>query len=305
MCVRKVAKIVDLVGKGSKFAIWISLISNAILTLLKLTVGILFRSQVLIADGVHNAGDVFGSLVTFIAMKISKKPADEDHPYGHGRAEVLSAGIVAFILATAALFIIYESIAALSAPPGKASIFALGIALMSLTWKQFLYLYTIRIGRKNNSKGLIATAYDHLADIYASIAAVIGIGLALLGNIYGVNYFEYCDPIAGLVVSIFILKLVYTMAMETVDILMEKNVDQEKLDRFGEIILSIAEVKGIDRLTSREHGHYMLVDTEVSISGILSVQEGHDVCLKIKQSIMDKYPDVDEVLVHVNPWYET
>ncbi|WP_339370198.1 cation diffusion facilitator family transporter [Paenibacillus elgii] len=294
-------------GKGNNAsiaAVWISLISNIVLTLLKLAVGFLSGSQVLLADGVHNAGDVIATAAALSSMRISKRPADEDHPYGHGKAEVLGSAFVAIVLALAALFIGYHAAAALFEEPAEASVLALTAALVSLAWKQALYMYTIRIGRQTNSKGLIATAYDHLADVYASLAAVIGIALAMLGEAWSIPYLAYGDPLAGIIVSILVLKLAYSMGQEAFDVLMEKAVKPEKLGEYAALIQTIPQVKRIDRLRAREHGHYILVDLRVSIPGELTVQEGHDISRQIKRAIMERHADVDEVLIHLNPWYE-
>ncbi|KPV57339.1 cation diffusion facilitator family transporter [Paenibacillus sp. A3] len=291
-------------NNASIAAVWISLISNVVLTLLKLIVGFLSGSQVLLADGVHNAGDVIATAAALSSMRISKRPADEDHPYGHGKAEVLGSAFVAVVLALAALFIGYHAAAALFEEPAEASVLALTAALVSLVWKQALYMYTIRIGRQTNSKGLIATAYDHLADVYASLAAVVGIALAMLGEAWSIPYLAYGDPLAGIIVSILVLKLAYSMGQEAFDVLMEKAVKPEKLDEYAALIQTIPQVKRIDRLRAREHGHYILVDLRVSIPGELTVQEGHDISRQIKRAIMERHADVDEVLIHLNPWYE-
>ncbi len=291
-------------NNASIVAVWISLISNIVLTLLKLIVGSLSGSQVLLADGVHNAGDVIATAAALSSMRISKRPADEDHPYGHGKAEVLGSAFVAIVLALAALFIGYHAAAALFEEPAEASVLALAAALVSLAWKQALYMYTIRIGRRTNSKGLIATAYDHLADVYASLAAVVGIALAMLGEAWSIPYLAYGDPLAGIIVSILVLKLAYSMGQEAFDVLMEKAVKPEKLGEYAALIVTIPQVKRIDRLRAREHGHYILVDLRVSIPGELTVQEGHDISRQIKRSIMERHADVDEVLIHLNPWYE-
>lgn len=296
-----------MMGKGNNAsiaAVWISLISNIVLTLLKLAVGFLSGSQVLLADGVHNAGDVIATAAALSSMRISKRPADEDHPYGHGKAEVLGSAFVAIVLAIAALFIGYHAAAALFEEPAEASVLALSAALVSLAWKQALYMYTIRIGRQTNSKGLIATAYDHLADVYASLAAVVGIALAMLGEAWSIPYLAYGDPLAGIIVSILVLKLAYSMGQEAFDVLMEKAVKPEKLGEYAALIQTIPQVKRIDRLRAREHGHYILVDLRVSIPGELTVQEGHDISRQIKRAIMERHADVDEVLIHLNPWYE-
>ena len=294
----------DSYSKASILAIWISLISNIVLTILKLIVGFLFNSPVLIADGFHNAGDVIASGAALTSMRISKRPADEDHPYGHGKAEVISSAIVAIILGLAALYIAFEAVSALFEEPAKASLLALLTAFISLVWKQALYIYTIRLGKLTNSKGLIATAYDHLADVYASLAAVLGIGLALLGDLYDIHYLSYGDPIAGIIVSFLVLKLAYDIGKEALDVLMEKNISQQRLDDFALLINTIPEVKRIDRLRAREHGHYILVDLRVGVPGEMTIQEGHDVSRTIKKTIMEQYNDVDEVLIHLNPWYE-
>lgn len=168
-------------NSSSLIALWISLISNVVLTVLKVVVGYLFNSQVLIADGIHNAGDVIATFAALTSSLVSKKPADKDHPYGHGKAEVIASAIVAIILILAALLMVYKSVEALFEPAAEASIIALVAAFVSLIWKQGLYVYCIGLGKAQNSKSLIATANDHLADVYASIAAVVGIGATLIG----------------------------------------------------------------------------------------------------------------------------
>ena len=290
---------------SSLLALWISLISNVVLTVIKVVVGFLFNSQVLIADGIHNAGDVIATFAALTSSMVSKKPADKDHPYGHGKAEVIASGIVAIILALAALFMVYKSIEALFEPAVEASIIALVAAIISLIWKQGLYVYCIRLGREQNSKSLIATANDHLADVYASIAAVIGIGVALMGDRYDLPYTQYGDPLAGLIVSYFVMKLAYEMGEESIGVLMEKSLPAEKLNQLENIVRAIPQVKRIDRIRAREHGHYVIVDVRVSISNDLTIKEGHDISRIIKGSIMSEMKEVEEVLIHLNPWYES
>ncbi|PIC56296.1 cation-efflux pump [Sporosarcina sp. P12(2017)] len=288
---------------SSVLAIWISLISNIVLTILKLVVGFIFRSPVLLADGFNNASDVVASAAALTSMQISKRPADEDHPYGHGKAEVIGSSIVAIILGLASIYIAFEAAKALFAEPATASKIALLTAIVSLVWKYVLYIYTIRVGTAENSKALIATAYDHLADVYASLAAVVGIGLALIGDAYDWLLLSYGDPIAGIIVSIFVFKIAVEIGKDSIDILMEKSVDDDRLIAFEELIQSIPEVKRIDRLRAREHGHYVLVDIRIGVDGDLTVQEGHIISSRLRNLIMAKNEDVDEVLIHLNPWY--
>lgn len=290
--------------RQSTFAIWLSFISNIVLTAIKLGVGFLSNSPVLIADGVHNAGDVVATGAALSSMRISKQPPDEDHPYGHGKAEVLGAGGVAIILALAALYMAYHSVMVLFEPPHKTTVVALAAAAFSLILKQVLYVYTMAIGKRHRSSGLIATAYDHLADVYASIAAVIGIALGMLGDHYDIAILSYGDPIAGIVVAYLVLKLAIHMGKSSVDVLMEKNVDLDKMNELTELVKTVPEVKRLDRLRARDHGHYIIVDIRVGVAAELSVQEGHDISRNIKQTIMKHCSDVGEVMVHLNPWYE-
>ncbi|MEC0227150.1 cation diffusion facilitator family transporter [Paenibacillus alba] len=291
-------------NKSSVWAIWLSLISNIILTIMKIIIGLIFQSEVLLADGVHNAGDIIATVAALSAMRISKLPADEDHPYGHGKAEVLGSGFVAFILVLAALYIGYHATAAFFHEPLSPSYIALIAAFLSMIWKYVLYVYTMRIGLATSSKGLIATAKDHLADVYASLAAVVGIGLAFIGKSYGIHWLSYGDAAAGIIVSLLVLRLGVEMGKESFDILMEKTVDQQKLFQYSQLIQAIPQVKRIDRIRAREHGHYILVDARVSIPGELTIQQGHDITRAIKESIKEQHQDVDEVLIHLNPWYK-
>ncbi|MGO0059364.1 cation diffusion facilitator family transporter [Brevibacillus fluminis] len=288
----------------SVIALWISLFSNIVLTAVKIIVGYLFNSQVLIADGIHNAGDVIATFAALTSSLVSKKPADEDHPYGHGKAEVIASAIVSIILVFAALLMVYKSIEALFEPAAEASLIALYAAFISLVWKQVLYVYCIRLGKAQNSKSLIATANDHLADVYASIAAVTGIGATLIGEHYGIPLTDYGDPIAGIIVSYFVVKLAYEMGKESIGILMEKNLPEDQLLLFKHIVSTIPQVKRIDRIRAREHGHYVIVDIRVSVPNELTVKEGHDISRLIKKSIMNEHQGVEEVLVHLNPWFE-
>ncbi|HJV46050.1 MAG TPA: cation diffusion facilitator family transporter [Bacillota bacterium] len=290
--------------KQTSFALWVSLISNLLLTTLKIIFGFIFHSQVLIADGVHNAGDVVAVITAYISTKIARQPADEDHPYGHGKAEVIASGWVGIILGLSAIVIAYQSILSLFHPASEVHMITFIVALFSVLLKQSLYIYCIRVGKRTNSKSLIATAYDHLADVYASIAAMLGIGLALIGVQQDLEILKYGDPISGIIVSILVFKLAVHIGSESTHILMEKNLEEERIEEYIQTVSTIPEVCRVDRLRAREHGHYIVMDIRVSIPATLSIQQGHDISKKIKQTIMNQDESVQEVLVHLNPFYE-
>lgn len=287
------------------FIAWISLIFNFVLTVVKVLVGYIFHSTALLADGIHNGGDVIASLATLSSMKVANQPADKEHPYGHGKAEDISSSFISLILLIAGLYLIYESIVALFMPAKEANIWALLAAIVSLIVKGILYFYTMRYGKRTKSKSLIATAYDHLADVWASLAAAIGIGIAWVGNLYSIPYAVYGDPIAGIVVSILIIKVGVEMGIKSINVLMEGNVSAEQIEIYSNMIKTFPEVKRIDKLRAREHGNYILIDVRISVPGTLTIQEGHDITRQIRDSIMTKDPNVEEVLIHLNPWYAT
>ena len=282
----------------------IGLFSNLLLTFLKILIGILFNSQALVADGIHNAADVVASATSLGAMKVSHIPADDEHPYGHGKAEVIASGIVGILLGISAIFMSYRSVESLLRPTSEVHFVSLAVALLSLVWKRLLYVYTIGVGRKFRSKGLIATAYDHLSDVYASLAASVGIGLALIGQHFHISGSGYADPITGIVVSLLILKIAFMMGKEATDILMERNIPGDKLDAYRESVLSVPNVMRVDRIRARELGHYILVDVRASVPAEFTVQEGHDISRTIKEVILDSDKNVQEVLIHLNPWYD-
>jgi cation diffusion facilitator family transporter len=292
-------------GRKVSLAMWFSLLSNIFLTLTKIAVGLISNSQVLIADGVHNAGDVVGVIAALSSTKIARQPADDDHPYGHGKAEAIASGIVGLILAFSALIMVYQSIESLFKPATEAHMLAFIAAVVSVLLKQSLYGYCMRVGKKVKSKSLIATAYDHLADIYASGAAVLGIGLGLIGDKYGLDYLMYGDPISGIIVSILVMKLAIHIGRDSTNSLMDKNLDEETIKHYSILINSIQEVRRIDRIRAREHGYYIIMDVRVSIPAELSIQEGHDISRRIKQVIMESDKNVKEVLIHLNPYYES
>lgn len=285
------------------FAVWVSLMSNISLTFLKIVVGFVFKSQVLIADGVHNAGDVLASVAALTSTKLSKKPADKDHPFGHGKAEDIATGIVAFILVIATFIIVLKSVESFIHPVVETSLIALIAGVVSLIWKQGLYMYCLRIGKIQKSKSLIATAYDHLADVYASIAVCFGIGIALLGNIYDIPFSEYGDSVAGIVVSYFVLKLALKMGNEAIGVLMDKNISTSQLEQIITIVRKIPQVRRVDGIRAREHGHYIIVDLIVSVSKYTTVLEGDEIGRQIIQYIKLSIANVEEVFVYFKPWH--
>ncbi len=288
----------------AKKVAWISVISNILLTVGKLVVGWFGNSDAVFADGIHSAADVFASIIVLLVIKLANKPADKEHPYGHGKAEIIVSGIVGIVLFIVSLYVVYEAVTGFFHPIATPNILAMWIAVISYGAKEFLYRYSLKISKEQNSKAIEAIAYDHKADIVASIAAAIGVILSILGDKWNIGFLLYGDKVASMVVAYLIFKIAKEMLQEAFDILLERNVDSDILLDYRAIISSFPEVKRIDRIRAREHGHYVLVDLRISIDHYKTIKEGHDLSREIKQMLMKKYDNIEEVLIHLNPYFD-
>ena len=287
----------------AKRVAWISIWSNVILTVGKIVIGIIASSDALFADGIHSAADVFASVIVLLVLKVSNKPADLEHPYGHGKAEVIVSGVIGILLLLVSVYIVYEGIVGFFHPVESPNMIAFWIALFSYIAKECLFRYSMSVGKRVNSKAIEAVAYDHKADIVASLAAAIGIFLSYLGDKLGIGILLYGDKVASIFVAYLIFKISKEMLVEAFHILIERNVQPEMIEQFEAVILSFEEVRRIDRIRAREHGHYIIMDIRISIDQDKTIKEGHDLSREIKYSLKEKFENVEEVLIHLNPYF--
>jgi cation diffusion facilitator family transporter len=282
---------------------WISVISNIILTLGKLIIGWYGNSDAVFADGIHSAADVFASVIVLLVIKIANKPADKEHPYGHGKAEVIVSGIVGILLFLVSIYVVYEGIVGFFHEVETPSFLAMWVAIISYITKVILYRSSLKVANEHNSKAIEAIAFDHKADIVASIAAAIGVLLSIMGERFDILFLHYGDKAASIFVAYLIFKISKEMLMEAFDILLERNIDAGTLQEYINVVNEFQEVKRIDRIRAREHGHYILVDLRISIDHYKTIKEGHDLAKSIKGRLMERYDNIDEVLIHLNPYF--
>jgi cation diffusion facilitator family transporter len=287
----------------AKKVAWISVISNILLTIGKLTVGYFGKSDAVFADGIHSAADVFASVIVLLVIKIANKPADQEHPYGHGKAEVIVSGIVGILLFIVSIYIVYEAIVGFFHPISTPNIMAMWVAIISYGTKEILYRYSLKIGKQYSSKAIEAIALDHKADIVASVAAAVGVMLSIIGDKFNLPFLLYGDKVASIVVAYLIFKIAKEMLKESFDILLERNIESDILNEYISLISSFSDVKRIDRIRAREHGHYVIVDLRVSINHDKTIKEGHDLSREIKKVLMNKHDNIEEVLIHLNPYF--
>jgi len=287
----------------AKKVAWISVISNIILTIGKIIIGWYGRSDAVFADGIHSAADVFASVIVLLVIKIANKPADKEHPYGHGKAEVIVSEIIGILLLLVAIYVAYEGVSGFFHEVESPSFLAMWVALCSFITKIILYRSSLRVAKENQSKAIEAIAFDHKADIVASIAAAIGVLLSIIGEKFDIHFLLYGDKAASIFVAYLIFKIAKEMLTEAFDILLERNINTETMQEYIAVVNEFKEVKRIDRIRAREHGHYVLVDLRISIDHFKTIKQGHDLAKSIKGKLMDQNDNIHEVLIHLNPYY--
>jgi cation diffusion facilitator family transporter len=286
----------------AQFGAWVGIIGNLILAGIKLLIGIWGKSQAMIADAVHSASDVVGSVAVLIGLRAAERPPDEDHPYGHGKAESVAAIIVSVLLALIGFEIGMSSVRSLFAPLEAPAVIAVWAAIGSMIVKELMFRYKYNLGKKLNSQSLIANAWEHRSDVYSSFAALIGIGGAIVGGRFGIPWLLYLDPIAGIFVSGLVLKMAYHILMESIHSTLDHVLHEEETVDLRREIESVPGVIRIDTLRAREHGHYQIVDVKLSVDPHITVEEGHRIGKRVKQTILQSFPDVRDVFVHINPY---
>jgi len=271
--------------------------------LMKGIVGFMAGSKALIADAVHSASDVAGSFAVLIGLRAAKMPPDDDHPYGHGKAESIAAIIVSVLLMIVGVEIGISSAKSIyygvEQPPAGYALIAI---IISMIVKEAMFQYKYRLGKQLGSQALITNAWEHRSDVYSSLAAFVGVGGAMLGAYFGIGYLVYLDPIAGLVVSVMVLKMGYSLVMEAIHNTMDHVLHQEDAEELLKTVQRVKGVIAVDDLRAREHGHYVIVDVKISVNPRITVMEGHDIAKAVKQTLMKRFFHVSDVFIHVNPY---
>ncbi|MBG9448534.1 cation transporter [Cytobacillus firmus] len=289
--------------KKAEFAAIIGIVGNIILAALKWGIGVYSGSKALVADAVHSSSDVAGSFAVYLGLRAAKQPPDEDHPYGHGKAELIAAIIVAVLLFLVGIEIGKSSFESFFSPIEPPKAIAIAAVVVSIVVKEAMFRYKYNLGKKLNSDALIVNAYEHRSDVYSSIAALIGIGCAIIGGRMGIEWLEYADPVAGLIVSLMILQMAWRLGKESIHSTLDHVLHEEDTLEMRKTAESVDHVKRIDELHAREHGHYVIVDIKVSVDPNMTVEDGHRVGKEVKLKLL-QLENVQNVFVHINPFSE-
>ncbi|MCK4852493.1 MAG: cation transporter [Candidatus Omnitrophica bacterium] len=277
--------------RGARIGIW----TNLLLFILKIFAGVFGRSQAMIADAVHTAGDSMTSVGVLIGFKIARKPPDTHHPFGHGRAESISAKIISLILILLGLKVGYDSLKILiSGDIPTPKTVALVVACFSIVIKEITYRQVVSLSRKIKSTSLMADAFHHRSDEFSSIAVLTGIAGARLG-------WAFMDPVAGIVVSAIILKIGIGSFHAAYDELMDAAPPEELKKEIEKTAGNCEGVVDVKKIMVRKSGIEFFTEITVGIDGGKTVREGHIITMKLRRDIFKNIPNVRETIVHVEP----
>jgi cation diffusion facilitator family transporter len=275
---------------------YVSIIINVLLSLIKFLAGIFGRSAAMVSDAVHSLSDVLSTIVVIVGVRISGKASDADHQYGHERMECVAAVILATLLFIVGLGIGWAGIQKIvsKAEIAVPSVMALVAAVLSIALKEGMYWYTRAAAVKVRSDALMADAWHHRSDALSSIGSLVGIGGAMLG-------FPILDPIASVVICLFIVKVSFEIFKDATDKMVDKACDDETIEAMKNVISGIDGVKGLDLIHTRLFGSKIYVDIEISADGELNLKQAHGIAENVHHTIEEKFADVKHCMVHVNP----
>ena len=286
----------DLANKGIQTTI-IGILTSIILAAIKAVAGIWGNSYALIADAIESTSDVFTSLIVLTGLKIATRPADETHPYGHGKAEPFAGILVSAALFIAAIVIIVQSIHEIITPHHAPAAFTLIVLVAVVITKEFLFRYIIKVGNSVDSVAVKNDAWHHRSDAITSGAAFIGISIALIG---GPGY-EEADDYAALGASLIIIYNAYGLFKPALFEIMDTAPSQVFVKKIIDVSLKVEDVVAIDKCFARKMGLQYYIDMHVIVDGNITVHKGHQISHNVKNKLVNSFPNVSDVLIHIEP----
>ncbi len=278
-------------------ATYFSLIGNAALAVVKALAGFFGNSYALIADAIESTTDIFSSFLVLLGLKYANKPADENHPYGHGRAEALVTFLVVGFLITSAGIIAHESIINIQTPHDLPKSWTLIVLGMIIVWKEVSFQMVMKKAKETNSSSLKADAWHHRSDAITSVAAIIGISIAIfLGKGY-----EAADDWAALLASFFILYNSYLIFRPALGEIMDEHLYDDLIVDVRKVAQQVEGIVTTEKCFVRKAGMVYHVDLHAVVNAQITVKEGHDIAHQLKDTLRDQIPQLGHVLIHIEP----
>lgn len=275
---------------------------NAFLVVIKLFFGYWGHSDALVADGYHSLSDFLTDFMVLFFVGIAYKKADKDHPYGHGKFETIASVLIAFVLLIVALGIGYEAVVKIIDTFNgeilpRPDVWTIVVAAVSILAKEFCYRYTIGVGKRIESSALIANAWHHRSDAISSIATLIGVSLSFaLGE-----HWRILDPIASVLISVFILMSAIKIAIPSINELLEISIPEQKVKEIHSIIKDVNGVRRVHNLRCRYNGHSLIIDVNIHVDPEISVRTAHAIATDVEDSLHEKLGSQLIIYVHVEP----
>lgn len=275
---------------------------NAVLILLKFVAGIVGRSSAMVADAVHSLSDFASDVIVLVFVKIAGKPKDEGHDYGHGKFETLATMIIGVLLVCVGIGIMVNGIeAVVRSINGEAlqrpTMLALAVAIVSVASKEWLYHYTIKAGRRVGSQAVVANAWHHRSDAFSSLGTFAGIGGAMfLGDDWRV-----LDPIAAIIVSLFIVKSGYEIVKPCISELLEASLPESQESEITSLVMSVPGIVLVHNLRTRRIGNGIAVDLHAKMDGSLTLLEAHDKATAAENAIRSAFGSNSIINIHMEP----
>ncbi len=281
---------------GLRSTVW-GILTNTLLAAIKAIAGVLGNSYALIADAIESTTDIASSLIVWGGLKISGLPRDEDHPYGHGKAEPLAATVVSLALFAAAIGIAIQSIREIVTPHHAPEPFTLAVLLVVVIVKETLYRFVFNVGKSIQSTAVKSDAWHHRSDAITSAAAFVGISIALIGG----EGYESADDWAALFATGIIVVNAFRILRPAIQEVMDRAPSPDIEHAVREVAGRVAGVVGLDKCFVRKMGFSYYVDLHVTVEGQLTVREGHDIAREVKNAILASRSDIADVLIHIEP----
>jgi cation diffusion facilitator family transporter len=273
------------------------MLGNAALAVIKFLAGIFGNSYALIADGIESTVDIFSSFLVLLGLRYAARPADENHPYGHGKAEPLITFAVVVFLVLSAFTIAWQSIQNIQTPHALPESWTLWVLAGIILWKEISFQVVLRRSKKLGSSSLKAEAWHHRADAITSVAAFIGISIALFGG----EGYEVADDYAALLACGFILYNCYGIFRPALSEVMDENNHDTLVEEIRQVALTVPGVSDTEKCFIRKAGMKYHVDLHAHVDGKLTVRQGHDIAHELKDTLRREIPQLGHVLIHIEP----
>ena len=277
---------------------WVSVGVNLGLTVTQVMVGVVSKSQGLVADGIHSLSDLVADFVVLFASHHSKKEADEEHPYGHQRFETAASLVLGVLLLVVGVGMLWSAFRKLEQPDTvqRVHIAALWVAAGALIAKELLFRYMLAVAKRVKSSMLVANAWHARSDAASSL--VVGIGI--VGNLAG---YPILDPIAALIVGFMVAKMGWEFGWDALHDLMDRAVDEQEVEAIRQTLIETPGVNGVHDVHTRKMGDMIVVDAHIEVDALITVDAGHAIAVAARQRVMQRHR-VLNLMTHVDPWHQ-